>query len=162
MKKNLIHIFVAIFSFSFVLNTNATVRQDEVIPTENVLSKTTPSNLDSKLNDFLSLTPSKYKELTGKRLGIMGSIKLKIAQKQLKKQLNKPAASGSKSQLVALLLAVFVGVIGIHRFYLGYTTIGIIQIFTLGGCGIWALIDLIMIITGSLKPKDGSDYDPTL
>lgn len=60
-----------------------------------------------------------------------------------------------KSQLVALLLCIFLGYIGIHRFYLGYTTIGILQIITLGGCGIWALIDLIRIITGDLKPKDG-------
>jgi TM2 domain-containing membrane protein YozV len=69
-------------------------------------------------------------------------------------------ASG-KSQLVALLLVIFVGALGIHRFYLGYTTIGIIQLLTLGGFGIWALIDLIMIATGSLKPKDG-EYTTTL
>jgi len=69
--------------------------------------------------------------------------------------------SGEKSQLTALLICFFVGVLGIHRFYLGYTTIGIIQLLTLGGCGIWALIDLIMIITGDLKPN-GGDYDKKL
>ncbi len=73
-----------------------------------------------------------------------------------------PAAlDGEKSQLVALLLVIFVGALGIHRFYLGYTGIGIIQLLTGGGCGIWALIDLIMIITGDLKPKDG-DYTTKL
>jgi len=69
-------------------------------------------------------------------------------------------APGQKSQLIALILVLVAGVIGIHRFYLGYTGIGIAQILTAGGCGIWTLIDLINIITGNLKPADGSDYDP--
>jgi len=58
-------------------------------------------------------------------------------------------------------LCVLVGVIGIHRFYLGYTMEGVLQLLTGGGCGIWTLIDLIRIITGDLKPKDG-DYTETL
>lgn len=74
-----------------------------------------------------------------------------------KKSSPAAAPTSGKSQLVALLLAIFVGGIGIHRFYLGYTTQGIIQLLTLGGCGVWSLIDLIRIITGDLKPK-GGDY----
>ena len=69
---------------------------------------------------------------------------------------------GGTSQLIALLLCIFLGYIGIHRFYLGYIGIGILQIITVGGCGIWALIDLIRIITGDLGPKDGSGYSETL
>lgn len=72
-------------------------------------------------------------------------------------EMTSPAAGGGKSQLIALILVILVGGLGIHRFYLGYTTIGIIQLLTAGGCGIWALIDLVRIITGDLKPKDG-DY----
>jgi TM2 domain-containing membrane protein YozV len=72
-----------------------------------------------------------------------------------------PAAGGDKSQLIALLLAIFVGYLGIHRFYLGYTWQGVVQLLTLGGCGIWSLIDLIRIITGDLKPKNG-DYTDKL
>ena len=72
-----------------------------------------------------------------------------------------PVASESsksdKQKLVAALLCFFLGVVGIHRFYLGYTTIGIIQIFTLGGCGIWAFVDLVMILIGSLKDADGRE-----
>jgi TM2 domain-containing membrane protein YozV len=68
---------------------------------------------------------------------------------------------GGKSQLIALLLVILVGGLGIHRFYLGYTWQGVVQLLTLGGCGVWALIDLIRIITGDLKPKDG-DYDTKL
>lgn len=66
-----------------------------------------------------------------------------------------------KSQMTALLLCFFVGVIGIHRFYLGDTTGGIIQLLTAGLCGIWTLIDFIRILTGDLKPKNGN-YTKTL
>jgi TM2 domain-containing membrane protein YozV len=69
--------------------------------------------------------------------------------------------AGGKSQVIALILCILVGGLGIHRFYLGYTWQGVVQLLTGGGCGIWALIDLIRIITGDLKPKDGS-YDKTL
>lgn len=72
-----------------------------------------------------------------------------------------PPSSNGKSQLVALILCFLVGVIGIHRFYLGYTWQGIVQILTLGGLGIWTLIDLIRIIIGDLQPKDGQ-YEKTL
>lgn len=87
----------------------------------------------------------------------------KMSKKEVKKAVKMavkemaPPAGGGKSWLVALLLCIFVGGIGIHRFYLGYTTIGIIQLLTLGGCGVWALIDLIRIVIRDLKPKDG-DY----
>jgi len=79
----------------------------------------------------------------------------KISKEMTKKD------GGGKSQLIALLLCFFFGGLGIHRFYLGYMTEGIIQLLTAGGCGIWALIDLIRIITGDLKPKDGN-YEKTL
>lgn len=76
------------------------------------------------------------------------------------KKLSATKKYDEKSQIIALILCIAVGVIGIHRFYLGYYGIGILQVFTLGGCGIWTLIDLILIITGDLKPKDG-EYDET-
>jgi hypothetical protein len=77
-------------------------------------------------------------------------------------ELSSPAAAASgKSQVIALILCLAVGGIGIHRFYLGYTWQGIVQLLTLGGCGIWALIDLIRIITGDLQPKNGR-YSKTL
>lgn len=73
-----------------------------------------------------------------------------------------PAApSSGKSQLTALLLVLFLGGLGIHRFYLGYTWQGVVQLLTGGGCGIWALIDLIRIIMGDLQPKSGR-YSKTL
>lgn len=67
-----------------------------------------------------------------------------------------------KSKLVAVLLAFFLGSIGIHDFYLGYTKNGIIKIIltvcTGVGGGIWALIDFIRLLTGSLNTDaDGNE-----
>lgn len=81
-----------------------------------------------------------------------------VDQKELRKS---SANTGGKSQVVALILVLLVGVLGIHRFYLGYTGIGILMLLTVGCCGILALIDLIRIITGDLKPRN-SDYTETL
>ena len=63
-----------------------------------------------------------------------------------------------KSKVVTLILSIFLGELGIDRFYLGYIGTGILKLITCGGFGIWWLIDLIMIATGKLKPKDGSEY----
>ena len=60
-----------------------------------------------------------------------------------------------KEWLVALLLAIFVGYLGIDRFYLGYTGLGILKLLTLGGCGLWQLIDLILIVMGKLPDANG-------
>ena len=66
-----------------------------------------------------------------------------------------PGVFSEKEWLTALLISLFVGTLGIDRFYLGYTGLGILKLITLGGCGIWALIDLIRIATGSLKDANG-------
>lgn len=60
-----------------------------------------------------------------------------------------------KDWLVTLLLSLFLGSLGVHRFYVGKIGTGILQLITLGGCGIWTLIDIIMIVTGNFKDKDG-------
>lgn len=62
-----------------------------------------------------------------------------------------------KSKTTAIILSVLVGSLGVDRFYLGYTGLGILKLLTCDGLGIWTLIDLIRICTGSLKAADGSE-----
>ncbi len=67
-----------------------------------------------------------------------------------------PAApQSSKSRLVTLLLAVFVGHLGVHHFYVGNKGKGIAYIFTLGLFGIGVLIDIIQIALGNFTDSDG-------
>ena len=76
----------------------------------------------------------------------------------------------TNNQLIAALLALILGLFGIHRFYLGYIWQGILQLVILGGLAltslfwlawIWVVIDLVRIILGNLKPKKG-DYEFTI
>ena len=60
-----------------------------------------------------------------------------------------------RSRLVALLLCWFLGVFGAHRFYVGKIGTGVLQLVTLGGLGIWAFIDLIIIAVGSFRDAEG-------
>ncbi|MES2176784.1 MAG: TM2 domain-containing protein [Gemmatimonadota bacterium] len=60
-----------------------------------------------------------------------------------------------KRILPAALLAFLFGVFGAHRFYAGKTGTAIIQLLTLGGLGIWAMIDLVLIIVGAFTDADG-------
>ncbi len=69
------------------------------------------------------------------------------------------AANGGKLQIVALILCILFGVIGVHRFYLGYSGLGVLYLLTFGLFGIGWLIDLILlIIPNGLTPKGRSNY----
>jgi hypothetical protein len=61
-----------------------------------------------------------------------------------------------KDWLVALLLSFFVGGLGVDRFYLGYVGLGVLKLVTLGGCGIWWLIDFILIAMNKLPDAEGN------
>ena len=57
---------------------------------------------------------------------------------------------------VLLLLSIFLGPFGADRFYVGKIGTGILKLLTLGGCGIWHLIDLIMLVMGKFTDKNGN------
>lgn len=64
----------------------------------------------------------------------------------------------SKNQWVAAILSFLFGVLGIDRFYLGYIGMGLLKLLTGGLFGILWIIDFIRILTGSIRPADGSEY----
>lgn len=75
---------------------------------------------------------------------------------------NQPQTAGTSSNqapekdyLVTFLLSLFIGQFGVDRFYLGQTGLGILKLITLGGCGIWAIVDMILALTGNLKDANG-------
>ena len=63
--------------------------------------------------------------------------------------------NSEKNFVAALILCILLGSLGIHRYYAGRIVTGILMILTLGGLGIWTLIDIIMIATGSFKDSQG-------
>ena len=68
--------------------------------------------------------------------------------------------NSEKSFVATLVLCFLLGGLGVHRFYVGKTGTGILMILTLGGLGIWSLIDLIRIAVGSFKDSDGRAIKP--
>lgn len=65
-------------------------------------------------------------------------------------------AVSSKSKVVLALVCFFLGAFGIHRFMVGKIGTGILMLVTLGGLGIWSLIDFIVILTGNFTDKQGN------
>jgi len=66
-----------------------------------------------------------------------------------------PGVFSKRTWMVALLLSFFLGTLGVDRFYLGQTGLGVAKLLTIGGCGIWALIDFILIAMKKLKDAQG-------
>ena len=97
---------------------------------------------------------AKYKKLLDDRV-----ITQEDFEKKKEELLNRNESSGlttDNTWLVTLLLCLFVGFLGIHRFYVGKSGTGFLQIITFGGFGLWVLIDLIMIVMGKFTDKEGN------
>jgi len=63
---------------------------------------------------------------------------------------------GEKDWMVALILSILLGTFGVDRFYLGYVGLGIVKLVTFGGCGIWWLVDVILIAMNKLPDAQGN------
>ena len=63
--------------------------------------------------------------------------------------------TSDKDWTTLLILSVLLGGLGVDRFYAGHIGLGVLKLLTVGGCGIWALIDIIMVATGKFTDADG-------
>lgn len=75
--------------------------------------------------------------------------------RQLPTDVGQPLDASDKRIVPAVLLCLLLGVFGAHRFYVGKTGTGLLQLFTLGGLGLWMLYDLVLIITTQFRDGDG-------
>ncbi len=66
-------------------------------------------------------------------------------------------ANPPRDWLATLLLSVFVGTLGVDRFYLGHIGLGVLKLVTLGGCSVWWIVDIILIATGSMRDAWGRE-----
>ena len=80
---------------------------------------------------------------------------------QKEKLLNSPTTTSTTDWLTLFLLTFFVGVLGVHRFYVGKIGTGFLMLLTLGGLGVWFLVDLILVVTGQFTNKDGEKIPRT-
>jgi hypothetical protein len=62
--------------------------------------------------------------------------------------------------VTTLVQSIFLGILGVDRGMLGYTGLAVAKGLTLGGLGVWWLVDLGLLISGRLKPRDGSLWEP--
>lgn len=62
-----------------------------------------------------------------------------------------------RSFSITLLLCFLFGGLGVHRFYTGYILLGVLQLITLGGCGIWYVIDLLALILNKFRDAQGQE-----
>lgn len=122
-----------------------------------------------RIKTDLTLTKSEHKAARKELRQELKSFTKEIKKSPLNKE-SVGAEGKGKSQLAALLLAIFLGGLGVHDFYLGHIGRGIIKIVLLGlgflvvpliALAAWVLVDIILIAIGTEKPK-GGEYSKTL
>ena len=80
---------------------------------------------------------------------------------QKEKLLDSSTKTNSIDWLALFLLTFFNGVLGVHRFYVGKIGTGVLMLITLGGLGVWFLVDLLLVVTGQFTNKDGQKIPRT-
>lgn len=68
-----------------------------------------------------------------------------------------PPPAEPRGRTITLILALFLGSFGVHRFYTGYTTVGLLQLLTAGGCGIWWAVDVTLLLIGRYRDAWGRE-----
>jgi len=142
---------LAVFCLSMVLYTPSSQR--------------TEADAQQALSAFYgrALTPAeiampiepKAKQLQKTRIAI-GKRKLE----RLQQQSEQGHDYSYRTQLTAFLLCLLVGIFGVHRFYSGHYLLGALQLLTLGCCGIFTLVDLILISLGEYRDAEGQRLLP--
>lgn len=107
MKKILLSLSFVLMSFAVFADSSVPAIESGVQEQILELHEVSPDALNMSIDQFLELTPSKYKEMTGKRLGVKNTLKLKAAQKVIKKQRKKD--SGITSGVYILLAILGLG-----------------------------------------------------
>ena len=98
--------------------------------------------------DFL-LNPEKY---GGKAIE-----KTEVQTEAWEDQVKAPSNSepSDKDFVTTLLICIFLGGLGVHRFFVDKMGTGVLMLVTLGGLGIWWIIDILLIVTGSFEDSEG-------
>lgn len=122
------------------------------------------SNNEEKIIQNENVNKESLEKILGRKLTLKERLLLPLVKKKIKTTSNSKKnhikkRGGGKSQIVALILCLFLGLLGIHRFYLGYTGMGVLFLLTAGLFGIGWLIDtILLIIPNGLTPKGQTRY----
>jgi TM2 domain-containing membrane protein YozV len=99
--------------------------------------------------------PTKYCPSCGVVIDARASVCPACGTRQPGTAMAVPGDVSEKRLVPALLLGFFLGVFGAHRFYAGKIFTGVLMLCTLGGLGIWWLIDMIMLVVGGFRDSQG-------
>ena len=109
------------------------------------------------MTDMAANNEMVYCRACGKQLHVSANACVQCGAQQRLAASLRPADPNASPKLLlpAVLLCFWFGVFGVHRFYVGKVGTGILMLFTFGGFGIWALVDLIILVCGAFTDGDG-------